>query len=162
MFFGCVHSGTTKGILMGGVSSAVGWKDGAKVFSGNLAFYDVVTGTQCQIESFFTGTGGFHYSQTISTAEISSWDGMKVSYCAVGVAANAPAHFQGPDGVSVFLTNKEYYDDLLLGGTGGGGGGGPSSPPPGGGNAIAGREFWTDQNRDFPTQINTVRDFPIF
>jgi len=162
MFFGCVHSGTTKGILMGGVSSATGWKDGAKVFSGNLAFYDVVTGTQCQIESFFTGTGGFHYSQTISTAEISSWDGMKVSYCAVGVAANAPAHFQGPDGVSVFLTNKEYYDDLLLGGTGGGGGGGPSSPPPGGGNAIAGREFWTDQNRDFPTQINTVRDFPIF
>jgi len=162
--FGFVHSDEVVSMMHGGLSSASSWRDASLISATGVSFYDGANGVSATLRSWNTATGGFSYWQA-RTVDINSYDGMKISYCAVGVAANAPGHFMGQDGQSVFLTSNEFGDDLLLSGGAAGGGGGPSSPPPGGGsggNAVGNREFWTDIDRDFPTQINTIRDFPIY
>lgn len=159
MSFAIVQSGEIQAINWGSPTSyGAGWYDASWVSSGYAAFYDVLTGTQCSVGCFTTATGGFSYSQ-LRTVDIASWNGMRFQYCAVGIAANAPNHLVKEDGESVFLSNQEFGDDLLLVTGSAGGGGGPSSP---GAGAIEyfRRSFWTDANRDFPTQINTIREWP--
>ena len=158
--FGCV-GGSNKDVAGFSDSSLNSWaiSDHATTIQTGyiLAYQFNGLGQFFKIGNFGMFSGGFSYNQVYSYTGISSMAGIKINFAAVGYAVDAPAHFQGEDGESVFLTNQEYGDDLLLSGAAASSGGGGS-----GVYTLYNREFWTDAAREFPTRINTIRDFPIF
>ena len=76
----------------------------------------------------------------------------KVLFFAFGESTNAQSHLQDESGVSIFLHEQGLQgDDLLLG---------PVPLPPVAGLPVN-RDFPLDTRRDYPTRINTIRDYPV-
>lgn len=66
-----------------------------------------------------------------------------------GETTNAATHLQDENGSSVFLHTQEFGDDLLLV---------PDTAPAG---SPVKRDFPVDDQRDYPTIVNTIRNWPI-
>lgn len=78
-----------------------------------------------------------------------NWPNQYIGALIVGEAVNAPGHIQDEAGGSIFLTGTENYDDLLL----------IQSGPPAG-SQYARRDYPRREYRDYPVQINELRDYP--
>jgi len=99
---------------------------------------------QIRLPSF--GANGVSFTEAISPG---LYGGAKIMYFAFGESTDAATHLQAEDGSSIFLHGQQFGDDLLL-----------LIPPVAETGLPVKRDFPLDDDRDYPTRINTIRDFP--